>query len=286
MMLRYVFILGLIGSLSGMLQNCSAAMASPSPDPTAQSCLTLLKQIPLPKGQSFDSNLCSGTEVLNSCASANGQPIQHWDKPSSNLDAKRIMVIGGFHGDEPISTTLAVLWMDRLKSIDPRNHWRFIPLINPDGFKLKTRTNANKVDINRNFPTVGWEKDAMKWWQKAAKKHPHKFPGSAPGSEPETKCVVQEIEAFKPDLVIAIHAPFGVLDFDGPRVKGFSPYKRLRWKTLGNYPGSLGRFLWRDKTIPVLTVELYGDMTPNELEQYKSLQDVIGKLAVTVTAKK
>ena len=40
------------------------------------------------------------------------------------------------------------------------------PLVNPDGFlrNVPTRTNANRVDLNRNFFTIDWFERAQKYW--------------------------------------------------------------------------------------------------------------------------
>jgi hypothetical protein len=87
------------------------------------------------------------------------------------------------------------------------------------------------------------------------------------------------IAVFKPDFVISIHTPLGVLDFDGPHVKspGFKP---LPWVGLGNYPGSLGRYLWMDRKVPVLTIELKGNKGIQKLEDFDRLQDISGTIAI------
>jgi hypothetical protein len=42
------------------------------------------------------------------------------------------------------------------------------------------------------------------------------LPRLQPLSEPESRWLSEEIKRFKPQLIISVHAPFGVLDFDGP----------------------------------------------------------------------
>ena len=64
---------------------------------------------------------------------------------------KNILVIGVFHGDEPQGEYLINKY---LKEND--SNLMFIPCLNPDGKNLKTRQNANNVDLNRNFPTKNW----------------------------------------------------------------------------------------------------------------------------------
>ena len=89
-------------------------------------------------------------------------------------------------------------------------------------------------------------------------------------------CALKHIHDFNPEFVVSIHTPLHVLDFDGPKV---TPpiYSYLPWKRLGNFPGSLGRFLWVEKNIPVLTTELKQNLPPNSTP-FELLQDVIGQL--------
>jgi hypothetical protein len=54
----------------------------------------------------------------------------------------------------------------------------------------------------------------------------------------------------------------------------------LPWVSLGNYPGSLGRYMWRDRNIPVLTIELKGSNAAKRLEDFDRLQDISGTIAI------
>ncbi|MCE3011354.1 MAG: murein peptide amidase A, partial [Proteobacteria bacterium] len=51
----------------------------------------------------------------------------------------------------------------------------------------------------------------------------------------------------------------------------------LPWTSLGHYPGSLGRYMWFERKIPVLTMELKEDL-PKTLRPFEELQDIIGVL--------
>jgi protein MpaA len=89
--------------------------------------------------------------------SVKGRSILLRDMP--NPDAKlRVLVLGGMHGDELSSTSVALHWL-ALAQNQPMDlaqpvHWRFIPALNPDGLTARPprRVNANGVDLNRNFP--------------------------------------------------------------------------------------------------------------------------------------
>lgn len=222
---------------------------------------------------------CAKAQIFDACYSVDGTPIYHYDALSSNQRGKRILVFALIHGDEGPSGSVARLWMERLNKIEPRNTWRVVPVLNPDGWRAKTRMNANKIDLNRNFPTENWKVESAARWKE--KKHdPRRFPGKIPGSEPETQCAIEHIEDFNPSFIISIHTPYGVLDFDGPRMQ-FPDFKPLRWFSLGNYPGSMGRYMWAERRVPVLTIELKGNENiASKLEQFDHLQDISGTVAI------
>ncbi len=181
----------------------------------------------------------------------------------------RVLLMGGIHGDEYSSVSLMFRWMEILnKHHSGLFHWQVIPLLNPDGLFQKpkaTRQNGNGVDLNRNFPTTDWKALAEKYWVKRTYRNPRRYPGPEAGSEPETRWFMKQIETFKPDAIIAVHAPHHLVDFDGPQIP---PDKLgpLRLRRLGTYPGSLGNFGGGKLDIPVITVELAsaGIMPPSK----------------------
>jgi hypothetical protein len=122
------------------------------------------------------------------------------------------------------------------------------------------RVNANGVDLNRNFPTPGWEKESVVYWQQRTLKDPRRWPGKTALSEPESKFLVEAMDRFKPHLIVSIHAPYGVLDFDGP-VMPPTRLGRLYLDQVGVFPGSLGNYGGVHKRMPVVTIEL-----PNALK--------------------
>lgn len=173
----------------------------------------------------------------------------------------RVLVIGAIHGDELSSASVAFHWMrlaaEEKVAMPQPVHWRFLPALNPDGMLMHPprRTNANGVDLNRNFPTPNWERDAATYWQKRTNKDPRRWPGPKPLSEPETRLLHEQMERFKPHLIVSIHAPYGVLDFDGPSVPP-SRLGRLYLDQVGIFPGSLGNYGGVHKGVPVVTIEL------------------------------
>ena len=176
---------------------------------------------------------------------------------SAGTGLQRVLVVGGIHGDELSSSALALHWIALAEQIPARTHWRFIPALNPDGLLVSParRTNANGVDLNRNFPTPRWSLEAPVYWEKRTRKDPRRWPGPAPLSEPESRFLHAQMQEFKPHLIVSIHAPYGVLDFDGPTVP---PAKlgRLYLDQVGIFPGSLGNYGGVHLGMPVVTIEL------------------------------
>ena len=201
--------------------------------------------------------LCQAAQLQDSKArSVKGQPL--WVRDLPVIDPKlRVLVVGGIHGDELSSAALALHWIALAREIPAQTHWRFVPLLNPDGLLTSPaqRTNARGVDLNRNFPTPNWDKEAALYWEQKVKRDPRRWPGTKPLSEPESQYLHDEMERFKPDMIVSIHAPYGVLDFDGPTTP---PNKlgRLYLDQVGIFPGSLGNYGGVHKRMPVVTIEL------------------------------
>ena len=219
--------------------------------------------------------LCQQSGLQASGAlSVQGRPILLRDLPAAQGIHKptRVLVIGGIHGDEPSATVLALHWIELAKQIPAQSHWRFLPALNPDGLLAQkpTRTNARGVDLNRNFPTPNWQNEASAYWGKRTKKDPRRWPGEQPLSEPESKLVFDQMASFAPQLIVSIHAPYGVLDFDGPSIP---PDKlgRLYLDQIGIYPGSLGNYAGVHRGIPVVTIELPHASRPSSVAETRQM---------------
>ena len=191
--------------------------------------------------------------------SVSGQAIMMKDYPPlpGRKPISRVLLIGGTHGDEYASVSVVFKWMRTLDIYHSGMfHWHVAPLVNPDGLlqKRSQRLNARGVDLNRNMPTPDWHKKTRNYWKKRHK-DPRRYPGEAPLSEPESRWLYEEIRSFKPHVIISVHAPFGVLDFDGPPL-GPRKLGYLHLQLIGTYPGSLGNSAGVQHQIPVITVEL------------------------------
>lgn len=200
----------------------------------------------------------------------------------------RVLVIGGIHGDELTSAALVFRWLSWMQEGEATTyHWRAIPVANPDGLLASpaTRYNANGVDLNRNFATPDWDRDAQTYWRQRTGSDPRRFPGRSARSEPETRWLEGQIESFRPDVVVSIHAPYGLLDFDGPAAQP-KRFGHLTLNRLGVYPGSLGNYGGLHKNTPVVTIELpHASAMPSASEQRAIWQDMLHWLQLNLRAK-
>ncbi len=197
---------------------------------------------------------------LTSGKSTYGIPILAKEYPPlpPRLFQARVLVIGGIHGDELSSVSIVFKWMKMLdKHHSGLFHWMVVPVLNPDGLlqKKSKRMNANGVDLNRNFPTPNWLEASTKYWVQRTGKNPRRYPGPAPLSEPESQWLAQAIDNFRPDAIVSVHAPHGVVDYDGPP-EGPGRLGHLRLNLLGTYPGSLGNYAGVQRELPMITIEL------------------------------
>ena len=222
--------------------------------------------------------------------SVNGQAILLKEYPPMLERRKpigRVLLIGGTHGDEYAAISIVFKWM---KTLDAYHsglfHWHVAPLINPDGLlqKHSARLNAHGVDLNRNMPTPNWHEETAHYWKKT-RHDPRRYPGVKPLSEPESQWLYDEIKRFKPDAIVSVHAPYGVLDFDGPPV-GPQKLGKLHLRLIGVYPGSLGNSAGVQHKIPVVTVELpYAGIMPSKQQTSNMWTDLVHWLRYNIPKK-
>ena len=219
---------------------------------------------------------CAAAQLQPSAArSVKGKPLYLRDVHPDGRGL-RVLVVGGMHGDELSSASVALHWIGLAQADTAPIHWRFIPALNPDGLfsRPSRRVNANGVDLNRNFPTPHWEREAPIYWHKTTHKDPRRWPGKKALSEPESRFLFEEMNRFKPHLIVSIHAPYGLLDFDGP-IAPPSRLGRLYLDQVGIFPGSLGNYGGVHKGMPVVTIELSSAVkAPSEAETQRMWLDL------------
>lgn len=175
----------------------------------------------------------------------------------SDFSEAPILFIGGVHGDEPEGVRLAqelLAWLQTQESESSSvlRPWILIPCLNPDGYSRNERTNANGVDLNRNFPCRDWSPES---------KAPRYHPGPSPGSESEVRALVKLIEDEKPQLIVHFHSWEPCVVYTGAPGKqaaemlatgtGYETREDIGYPT----PGSLGQFGWIEHQTPVICIE-------------------------------
>lgn len=160
-----------------------------------------------------------------------------------------VLIIGVVHGDEPQGEFLINNFLKKTQKL-PQNIL-FIPSLNPDGQQLETRTNANNVDINRNFPTKNWEITERNRY----------FGGNSPTSETETLFAISVVEKYSPKLIITLHTPFKIVNYDGEaqiisekisKIFNYPVEPSIGYPT----PGSFGTWAGIEHQIPIITIEM------------------------------
>ncbi len=181
-----------------------------------------------------------------------------------------ILFLGGVHGDERPTVYLMLKLAQYLQEhpLTVKDQCIVIaPLVDPDGYFAAppTRVNAGGVDLNRNFPTRDWSRNAHRQWRTKGRKNPRYYPGAKAGSEPETLFQTALIKRFQPQKILSVHSPLNFFDYDGPSsdldsfeqwMETISREANHPLKKFGYYPGSLGNYAGHERNIFTLTLEL------------------------------
>jgi len=154
---------------------------------------------------------------------------------------RRILVIGGIHGNEagaPVARAFAAYLRANPSAIPTGTEIDVLAVANPDGYAKRTRGNANRIDLNRNFASRDW-------------RHLHfgrLTSGRHAGSQPETRAVSRLLGRGYV-RVISLHSKGGFTDGGGRggvtlarAVAKAAGIKRVRMSRFGRYPGSLGSY--------------------------------------------
>lgn len=175
-----------------------------------------------------------------------------------------VLILAGVHGDEPKSVTLARRLVDGLideAALTCGRRVTVVPLVNPDGYQRRKRRNANRVDLNRNFPTRDWA---------ASSPRSRYYGGPSPASEPETRAVIELVERSRPLRIVSIHS-IGrgqfCNNYNGPArelaeamsaLNGYPARASIGYPT----PGSFGTWAGLERRIPTVTLELPSHHSP------------------------
>ena len=144
------------------------------------------------------------TRQIELGTSVEGRPIVGLRITLSDEPLGHVRVLAAHHGDELISTEVALAVARSLADPSPTVEaflqdvavW-VVPHVNPDGVAAHTRHNAHDVDLNRNYP-YRWSPDEF-------------HPGPSALSEPETRAV--EALALRAPASIGLSLHSGAANF-------------------------------------------------------------------------
>ena len=166
----------------------SSAVSTPSTQPppsTTQAPTSFTKKYTSRESVPFEQLIEFGTSVQN-------RPLSFIRRGTPGKT--RVMIVGAIHGDEIAG--LDVVEILKKAFLGTNIDLWIVPTMNPDGIVLKTRQNANKVDLNRNFPQR---------WEPIGKPGFWQYSGPSAASEPETRAMQSLGELIKPQLTIWYH---------------------------------------------------------------------------------
>ena len=121
-----------------------------SPDAPAQRALAQLDKR-IRSMVAGSSNLALFVETFSD---ENAHPFWHILRKATTNPARRVLITGGIHGNEPASVETVLTFVRTLGSkpdLYPNVEFHILPLLNPWGWTRDLRFNADGTDINRDF---------------------------------------------------------------------------------------------------------------------------------------
>jgi len=168
------------------------------------------------------------------------------------------LAIAGIHGEEAETTFLLSRVLRHYT--EPLQQVAFILCANPDGVSLGTRGNANGVDLNRNFHTANWSAEiTLSKATLESERITELSSGKNPGSEAETKALIEIIRKLEPKEILSIHSPLSCVDAPerSPLADFLANLSETEYKADIGYPtpGSLGTWC-KENSVHCVTWEL------------------------------
>jgi len=182
-----------------------------------------------------------------------GRPIEavQFLPPSYARPRPPALLFAAIHGDEAVTQLMLERLADELIERPPGRETWIVPCVNPDGVLAGTRNNANDVDLNRNFASASW----------GTNRRPGYNPGRAAEDQPETQALVRLVEHVQPQRIIALHATYRMVNWDGAGEAlanemaarcGYPVEHDMGYPT----PGSFGAKYGVEKNLEVVTLEV------------------------------
>lgn len=190
-----------------------------------------------------------------------GKPIYAFHIGS--YDAPQIIVEGGIHAREWISTLLVIELVKYYSTLQFDGGIYFVPLVNPDGVELaldgadniqdqnlkeflievnggsqdfsQWKANINAVDLNVNFDAL-WGGGAQNVFQPS----PANFVGYSPNSEPEINALINLTQQVNPALTLSFHSKGEVIYYG---FETLSPQQIERDRLIANRIAELNGYM-------------------------------------------
>ncbi|MGV1004373.1 MAG: DUF2817 domain-containing protein [Candidatus Nanopelagicales bacterium] len=228
---------------------CALALACAGLAPDVSVAATVA---PLPAA--VESTLSLGTSV-------EGRRIQAVVRDGVGATTRTVVIIGQIHGNE--SAGLRVVAELAELPVPAGLRMYLVPTANPDGRAAARRTNANGVDLNRNFPTG---------WQRSPRSGTYSGPRKA--SEPETRALLDFLVESSPAAVVILHQPLDGVDTSVPgtgtlarTISAETGLPRKAFRCSDTCHGTLT--MWFNRTRPgaAVTVELPAKVSAKQVDR-------------------
>jgi murein peptide amidase A len=213
----------------------------------------------------------SSNSTLRVGESTEGRPIRARVLRGS-ISGPVVLVVGAIHGDEPAGAEIVRGLGDRRPS---GGVVVAISSLNPDGLAAGARTNANGVDLNRNF-AAGWEA--------SSEPGDPEYSGPSPFSERESHVARSLIRKLRPDVTIWIHQQHEppLVRAWGQSAEAARTYARLAgmpFRAVPWLPGSAPH--WQNRrygSTSAFVVELpWGEVPPGDLQRLETALLELGR---------
>lgn len=212
-----------------------------------------------------------------------GLPIVSYEWGSKSFPS--VLILAGVHGIEIEGVTLAWQLLEQWqKNFEYKLNVHLVPQFNPDGILLKTRSNANGVDLNRNLPTQDWKADFTE---------PKYNPGKFSGSEPENQALIQLINENNFKFIFSLHSWQPLINVNGSCdevaqiLHKWTNYKiepDMGYPT----PGCFGTYTGKERNIPTITYEIERGLSLNKIKEphVKAYHEVLKYLDTQLNSNK
>jgi len=228
--------------------------------------------------------------LASACSASIGQSVEGRDLAMQTFGSgpRDVLLVGGLHtgaedNSRVIVAQLAAYVASHPGVVPPSVTLHIIASANPDGTARGVHTNANGVDLNRNWPADDWATDAC---------HPSSgcrqgLGGPAPLSEPETVALYNFIHATRPEITIVWHAQAPLIESNevpgadayGSAFAAASGYRYVEEWTAYRITGQLIDALEQRLALRAFDVELSQCCTVTEDDFTRNLNGLLAVLA-------